>query len=513
METLKSNSNTKIFKNTIFLYVRMLVTLLVNLYSTRVLLNALGVEDFGIFNVVGGFVTMLGFFNSSMSQATQRFYNFELGQKGIHGIPNIFTSAFITQVLLAASLLLILETFGLWYLTYKLVIPAERNLAALWIFQFSVISMIVSIIQVPYAAFILAKEHMDYYAYVGLFDVFIKLGVIIGLQYYVHDKLIFYGFALLIISFANFLCYYLFVKCKYKIVRFEKHIDKSVIRAISSFTGWNMYETGAYMLNNQGINLILNAFFGPVVNAARGIGFQINNALRQFCLNVVVAFKPQITQSYASGDYKRTKSLFYFLTIISYVFMYTLSVPVIIEIDYILSLWIGDEALPKHTAMFSVLIIINYLINIFNTPMSQVIHATGHIKKYQIVAGTIILLNLPVSIIALQLGAQAESVFIISIILSIINQFPCIYLLRQEFSFSIREYCNKCIIKLIPITIALPVLPLIIKQIVPPSFIRLILISLCVLIISVITSYCFILDNNLRKTLRIYISSNIHLTK
>lgn len=513
MDTSKSNNNKKIFKNTIFLYARMFVTLLVNLYSTRVLLNALGVEDFGIFNVVAGFVTMLGFFNSSMTQAAQRFYNFELGKNGSQGVPNIFTSVFITQLLLAALLLLILETFGMWYLTYKLVIPADRSIAALWIFQLSVISMIISIIQVPYAAFILAKEHMDYYAYVGLFDVFIKLGVIIGLQFYVHDKLIFYGFSLVIISFADFLCYYIFIKCKYKIVRFEKHIDKSAIKAISSFSGWNMYETGAYMLNNQGTNLILNAFFGPIVNAARGIGFQINNALRQFCLNVVVAFKPQITQSFASGDYKRTKSLFYVLTIISYVFMYTLSVPVLIEIDYILNLWIGKDALPKYTATFSVLIIINYLINIFNTPMSQVIHATGHIKKYQIAAGTIILVNIPLSYLALKLGAEAEIVFIISIILSIITQFPCIYLLKQEFSFRIREYLTKCIFKLIPITIILPILPIIISIILPPSFFRLILISICTFTISTITSYYFVINDKLRQIIKDKIIKNINRYK
>lgn len=492
------DSNNRIAKNTLFLYIRMLLTLVINLYTTRVLLVVLGVEDFGIFNVVCGFVSMLGFLNSSLSFATQRFFNYELGANGGKGVAKVYSSSLVVLLFIAFLFVLFFETFGYWYLTHEMVVPADRANAAFWIFQFSIVSMCFSFIQVPYSAFTLAKEHMDYYAYVGLVDVILKLIVVFLLQLVHSDKLIAYSMLLFVTSILNYLLFYIFVNRKYNFFRFDKHLDYNTMKSIISFSGWNVYESGAYMLNNQGVNLILNAFCGPVVNAARGIAFQINNALRQFSLNVVVAFKPQITQSYACGNYERTKSLFYYLTKISFVLMYMLSVPVILEIDYILDIWIGDNATPQHTAAFSVLVIINYLINIFNTPMSQVIQATGRIKKYQLAAGTIILLNLPFSWYALKIGLQPECVFLISIALSILTQIPCILLLKAEFDFSIKEYLRTCIYPLIPIVAVVPLLPLIIIKFLEPSFLRLFLVAMMVFISTVILFY-FVLLNKIER--------------
>lgn len=488
----------------------MLLTLVINLYTTRVLLVVLGVEDFGIFNVVCGFVSMLGFLNSSLSFATQRFFNYELGANGGKGVAKVYSSSLVVLLFIAFLFVLFFETFGYWYLTHEMVVPADRANAAFWIFQFSIVSMCFSFIQVPYSAFTLAKEHMDYYAYVGLVDVILKLIVVFLLQLVHSDKLIAYSMLLFVTSILNYLLFYIFVNRKYDFFRFDKHLDYNTVKSIISFSGWNVYESGAYMLNNQGVNLILNAFCGPVVNAARGIAFQINNALRQFSLNVVVAFKPQITQSYACGNYERTKSLFYYLTKISFVLMYMLSVPVILEIDYILNIWLGESSVPQHTATFSVLVITNYLINIFNTPMSQVIQATGRIKYYQLAAGTIILLNLPFSWLALGMGLKPEFVFIISIALSIITQIPCILFLKKEFDFSIKEYLRVCIFPLIPIVIVVPILPFIIIKLIEPSFLRLFIVAMMVFMSTTLLLYIVLLNRSERTRLMLFIRKKLN---
>lgn len=488
----------------------MLLTLVINLYTTRVLLVVLGVEDFGIFNVVCGFVSMLGFLNSSLSFATQRFFNYELGANGGKGVAKVYSSSLVVLLFIAFLFVLFFETFGYWYLTHEMVVPADRANAAFWIFQFSIVSMCFSFIQVPYSAFTLAKEHMDYYAYVGLVDVILKLIVVFLLQLVHSDKLIAYSMLLFVTSILNYLLFYIFVNRKYDFFRFDKHLDYNTMKSIISFSGWNVYESGAYMLNNQGVNLILNAFCGPVVNAARGIAFQINNALRQFSLNVVVAFKPQITQSYACGNYERTKSLFYYLTKISFVLMYMLSVPVILEIDYILNIWLGESSVPQHTATFSVLVITNYLINIFNTPMSQVIQATGRIKYYQLAAGTIILLNLPFSWFALGMGLKPEFVFIISIALSIITQIPCILFLKKEFDFSIKEYLRVCIYPLIPIVIVVPILPFIIIKLIEPSFLRLFIVAMMVFMSTTLLLYIVLLNRSERTRLMLFIRKKLN---
>lgn len=504
------SSNNRIAKNTLFLYVRMLLTLVINLYTTRVLLVVLGVEDFGIFNVVCGFVSMLSFLNSSLSFATQRFFNYELGANRGKGVAKVYSSSLVVLLFIALIFVLLFETFGYWYLTHKMVVPADRVNAAFWIFQFSIVSMCFSFIQVPYCAFTLAKEHMDYYAYVGLLDVILKLIVVYLLQFVHSDKLIAYSMLLFVTSILNYLLFYIFVNRKYEFFRFGKHLDYNTMKSIISFSGWNVYESGAYMLNNQGVNLILNAFCGPVVNAARGIAFQINNALRQFSLNVVVAFKPQITQSYACGNYERTKSLFYYLTKISFVLMYVLSVPVILEIDYILNIWLGASSVPQHTAIFTVLVIVNYLINIFNTPMSQVIQATGRIRNYQLAAGTIILLNLPLSWFALKMGLKPEFVFVISIALSIITQIPSILFLKKEFDFSIKEYLRVCIYPLIPVVIIVPILPFLTTKLMVPSFLRLLIVAMMVLMSTILLFYFVLLNKAERTRLMLFIGKKMN---
>lgn len=491
-------NNSRIAKNTMFLYLRMFLVLLVSLYTTRVVLNALGVVDYGINNVVAGFVTMFAFLNTSMSNGIQRYYNFKLGKEGEESLTMVYNTALLIQLLLALLIFFLLETIGLWYLYNKMVIPTDRFETALWLFQFSTFSLLLVVFQIPFSAAIMAHERMDYYAYVSIIEVALKLAVAFCLPRIYSDRLFAYGCFHLGISIIIFSLYFIYSKYHFNSLRLKFSFHKDLFLDMLSFSWWNIFGTFAYMLKNQGLNVLLNAFFGPVVNAARGVSMMINNAIHGFQTNIVISFRPQTVQSYAEGDLKRVKSLMFSLSKISYLMLFMLSMPVIIELSYILHIWLGNSV-PEYTVPFTVLILLIMILSSLNTPLSQVVHATGKMKFYQIGTSIVICSILPIAWLFLKLGSDPTSVYIVSLVMSVLNQVVCLVLLKRIFPYSISEYVKEVIMPCVFVTAVASMLPIIVHLILPSSFIRLLLVILLGVSSTIVFSFYFVMNKGEKK--------------
>ncbi len=490
-----TQNNKRIAKNTAFLYIRMIIVLLVSIYTTRVVLNTLGVTDFGVYNVVCGFVSMFSFISSSLTNGIQRFFNYSVGCAERDGVAKVYRTAMRIQIILALIMIVLIETVGIWYINNVMELPPDRLTAANWVFQFSALSFIILIISIPYNAAIIAFEKMDYYAFVSILDTLLKLAIIIELPYLPGDKLIIYGLLGLMISIINFLLNYIYCKRKLPQLFAHKGIEKKLLKSISSFAGWNTVEMFAWITQGQGVNMIINVFFGAVINAARGVSAQIQSAIQQFCTNLVVAIRPQLVESYAQKNYSRTKSLMYTTSKLSFILFYILAIPVILEINYVLRLWLGNN-IPDYTASFTILTLISMIPRNFVMALSQVIHATGKMAKYQIASAVVIIFILPVSYIFLHYGYSPIYVYIINLIFCCILFIVCLLVFKTIFEISIWEY-HKCII--IPcsvIAIIVPVIPYVIQHFMQESFMRFIIIAITTTITSVIASYLFLLNKS-----------------
>lgn len=447
------------------------------LYTTRVLLNSLGVIDYGIYNVVCGFVMLFGFLNISMSNGIQRFYNYTLGKEGPSHLSSVYSTAIAIQVIIIAIILLFAETIGLWYINNEMVIPHDKLVAANWIYQLSIVSLVFTILQGPYNAAVLAYERMNIYAYISIADAILKLLAAIMVSSVTDDRLIIYGIFIVCISLFNLLAYYLYCKVQLSHMKFVNGVQRELFKQMFSFLGWNIFGSFAYVVKGQGTNVILNNFFGAVINAANGITTQVTYAIQSFATNLVIAFKPQLTQSYAMGDYERTERLLFSMSKLSYLLFCIIGIPLICEIDFILSIWIGDTT-PPQTAMFCILSIIATGIGCLNTPVTQVIHATGKMRLYQIVTCVIICSIIPISWIALRYGASANSVFYITIIITILNQAACIYTLNTIFPIKLRKYIIDVVLRCLIFTYISFMIVYLISNSMPPSWLRLLLVCI-----------------------------------
>lgn len=507
-----SSNNKRIAKNTIFLYLRFGFVLLVSLYTVRVILNAIGVVDYGIYNVVGGFASMFGFFCTTMSTATQRFYNFEIGKNGYDAVTKVFNSAIRIQILFSIIVFVLGEVIGVWYVNYKMVIPEERLTVANWIYQFSLFSLMFTIVQVPFSAAIMAFERMNFYAVVGIVDVIFKLLIAVIISQTSSERLWLYGFLLFVISIINFILYIYYCKKNLPPIRFEARYDTQLRNEMFSFSGWNVFGTFSYMMRNQGLNVLINAFFGATINAANGIAGQVSGALQTFTSNIVIAFKPQLTQAYAKGEYVRTKQLFFVMSKISYALMLVLAVPIILEMNYVLHLWLGAE-LPEYTVSFSILTVISITISVLHTPIVQVVHATGKIKKFQIWTACIILLILPISWILLKIGMTPNSIYWTTIAVFIFNQMVGLWLLRGCFVYRYIDYLKAVVFPCVCFTLSLIVIPYYSLSLLPESFMRLIMICMESLIVGVCLTFFIILNREERKQIKNLIKKNIRISR
>ncbi len=507
-----SKANNRIARNTAFLYIRLAFILLVSLYTTRVVLNVLGVVDYGIYNVVAGFVSLFSFLNASMSISVQRFYSFKKGSDGQQGMIEVFNTSIIIQFVIMMVTLALLESFGLWYINYKMVIPEARLVAANWLFQFSVFNLAIVIMQIPFAGAIIASEKMDYYAMVGVIDVLMKLGVVLALPYVSLDKLVFYGSLILVTGILNFLLYAFYAYRKLDYIKFHLVFKKPLFKQMLSFTGWNILDYVAYMVKGQGINVLLNAFCGPVVNAARGVAYQVSNAISGFQSNIVMAFRPQLIQSYAENQKERVLSLMYSASKLSFVLLGTFCIPIILEIDYILQLWLKG-VVPDYTVPFTIIILINMLISSLNTPLSQVTQAVGKLRNYQIYRNVITLCVIPVSWFALNSGASPVAVFIISFIITIIVHPVSMALLHQIFPYSYKNYCLKVLLPCLAFLLFAPVVPYVVKCLLTESVGRFLAVSLISVITSAVTAMMIVFDKAERNMVLGWISKIIKRSK
>lgn len=441
-------NNKRIAQNTLLLYFRMLLIIIITLYTSRVVLNTLGVEDYGIYNVVGGVITMLGFLNGSLSAASSRFITFALGKGDSNKLQDVFSTVLLVHFLLAGIIILLAETIGLWFVCHKLVIPAERMTAALWVYHCAILTMVVMIISAPYNALIIAYERMDAFAYISILETILKLVIVWILVYISADKLIVYSILYLLVQFLIRMSYNHYCSTHFKNIKTKYKWNSSLIKEISSYAGWTVNGNLAVMGYTQGINILLNLFFGPTVNAARGVSVQVQTAIMSFVQNFQMAVRPQIIKSYANNDLSYMHKLIIASSKYGFFLLLLLAFPIMFGIDTILKIWLG--IVPEHTANFVRIMLFVGMIEPLSISLLNAIHATGDIKKFQIYEGTSLLSIVPIAYILLKLyNITPEAVMWIYWGIALITQCIRIWIVLPKIAMKYSTYIRQVIIPLI----------------------------------------------------------------
>lgn len=424
------SSNKRVAKNTVILYFRMAVTMFIGLFTSRIILASLGIEDYGIYNVVGGLVPMFSFFCGALGAASSRFITYELGTGNKEKLCSTFQVSMTAHWIMTIFVVILLETAGLWLLNTKLVIPAEKAFAANVVYQFTVIGCISALTQIPASSCIIAHERFNIYAYLTFVDVIGKLLLSYSLYLYKGDRLILYGFLLLMLQLFVNTTYHVYCRKKFEEYSLKLNFERHTLRTMMSYSGWSLFGSLAYMLKGQGINIVLNTFFGPVVNAAFGIANQVNSKVNGFISNFSVALNPQIIKSYAAKDYNRTNDLLEKGAKFSFLLFLVISVPLIVNCDMILHIWLKE--VPSHGVIFTQLFLLNALLETPTYSIGATIQATGNIKWYQIIVGIIIILNFPATWLFLKLGYPAYSSLVIANVITILSLIVRTILLKKE---------------------------------------------------------------------------------
>ena len=487
----------------------MIVVLFISLYTTRIVLKNLGISDYGIYNVVAGFVSMFAFLNTSLINTIQRFLNVEKGKGSLDGIIEVFRTSIIIQALVALIIFGILEVFGTWYINHIMVVPEDRLFTTNIVYQCSVASLILLVVQIPYSSAIVSYEKMDFFAIVSVFDALFKLLIVILLPYLGHDRLIVYGFLMLGISIIDYVLYFGYVRMRIPELKFSFIINRSRFKSMLSFSGWNVFESVAYTAQGQGLNMIINAFFGIVVNASRGVAFQIQSAIYSFSVNIGTAFKPQLTEACAKNDYYRTNFLFYSMTKICFFMQIVLSLPIIFEMDCVLKIWLGNN-IPEYSKVFTILVLVNSIVGSINLPISQVAQATGNIKKYQVFRSVLVFMVLPVSYLFLYLCPLPELVFYVTLLVTVVLQPLSLYLLSKVYHLSISDYLHRVIIPIFLFTSLLLVSLYAITAVFSNLSYRFIITGLVDFSIGLMGGYLLLLTNDEREMVKRFIKSKIN---
>lgn len=482
-----SSNNKRIAKNTLLLYFRMLLTMGVSLFTVRVVLDTLGAIDYGLNNVVGGVVTMFGFVAGTMTAASERFFAFEIGRNDFAQLKKIFSITLTIYIIIAIAVLILAETIGLWFVTHKMNIPPDRMNAALWVYHFSILSFMMKLFTVPYNAAIVAHEKMNVYAYVSIVEVSLKLIIIYLLVIFPFDKLKTFAVLTFAVTTIVTLIYRSYSQKNFSECKYKFYWNSSIFKEIMSFSGWNLFGATAGVLNGQGINILLNIFFGPAVNAARAIAFQVNGTINQFVMNFMTATTPQITKTYAAGETKKMMKLVFQSSKFSYFMLFILSVPVYLEIEYIFSLWLKET--PDYVVLFTRLSIIAVLIDSLSLSLTKSAQATGRIKNYQIVIGGFKILILPISYVFLKFGLPAETVFYIAIVHNFICLFLRLIMLRGLINLSVPDFTKTVLIPITLTSIISYIFPYLINLNLDFSFFRLALVCVVSFVSSVATIY------------------------
>ena len=500
-----NSNNSLLVRNTIMLYIRTFVVMIVSLYTVRVIFSNLGASDYGIQNVVSGFVTMFSFISGSLSVAFGRFYSIEIGCNNFERLKKLFSNSMIIMLFLSLLLLLVLEIVGFVFLNFKMNIPADRLFAANWVLQFSILTLCVQFFTVTYDALIVSYERMSIYAYISIVDVILKLLIAFIIQWFYGDKLITYSILLFI---QNCIVLYIYrAYCNKKIAEFKINftLNKNIVKELLSLTGWDIFGSSSIMLKNYGADLILNIFFGTIINASRSIAMQINVALTKFSGGFLTALRPQILKAYALKDYDRLFMLIDNGTRFSSFLLLFLSIPVMLESRFIINLWLGN--IPEHCVSFVVLILIlslseGTLIYSHNTALI----ATGKVRKCQIITGFVQLLNIPISYFLLLYYSYPELTFVVAIIIAHICCFIRVKILNEYIGYSISNFIKNTYLIIFIVLLLSLIPPFLVHYYLDESFLRFLLVGFC----SVLSSSFFILYVGCNKAERSYVYNKIN---
>lgn len=503
MEQKRSDVKT-LTKNTFFLYFRMILVMLVSIYTSRVKLQYLGIENVGIYNVVGSLVTMFTFLNGSMTGATQRFLTFAIGKKDSNQIKSVFSTSINMHLLIAGIIFLIGETVGLWIVNTQLVIPPGRIYAANIVYQLSLLTCMLSVISVPFNSTIVAYEKMGIYAYISIVNVLLSLIVIFTLPYIRVDILAAYATMLAGIQVLQQIFYMWYCKSKFKDIRYIKGWNKPLLKEMSGMIGWLTCGNFAFMLNNQGVNILLNIFFGPVINAARSIAIQVQGAVKQFVSGFMMAMQPQLVKAYASEDLPHMHRLLFLASKVSFFLMLLLSLPVLIEKHFILNLWLVE--VPNYTEIFLFIILIQSLFEALSLPLIMSINATAQIKKFQIFESSFLLLAVPICYICLKINSSTPViVYLVCFLIEALALFVRIFLTLPKIQLSILVYFKDVIFRVFPVAILCYIICFISSLFMEESWIRFITIGLLSCFVVLTFTYYI----GLNSTERINVITNI----
>ncbi len=446
-----SANNKRIAKNTLVLYIRMIFLMLINLYTSRLVLQALGVDDFGIYNVVGGFVTMFSLLSGALSNAISRFLTFELGRKNIERLKEVFSTSVTIQILLASGIILIAEIIGVWFLNARMNIPAERMVAANWGFQCSLLTFAVNLISIPYNACIIAHEKMTAFAYISILEVVLKLCIVVLLLFLASDRLIIYGVLLMVLAVLIRLIYGLYCSHHFEECHYGFTYNKKLVKEMIGLASWNFLGSSGAVLNSHGVNILMNLFFGVGVNAARGIAVQVNGAVSQFVSSFTTAVNPQITKSYAEGNLDHTFKLVFAASKYSYFLMLILVAPIVAETPFILKLWLNQ--VPEYTILFVRLTLFAALISTLSSSLYTLALASGDIKKYQLVVGGLSLSCFFITYVCYKSGMSVEYAYYVNIVIYIFILGARLMILSKLTGLSVRGFFIRVIIRVVIVTL------------------------------------------------------------
>ena len=495
---MSESSGKRIAKNTAFLYIRMLFVMLINIFSVRYVLKGLGVVDYGVFNVVAGLVTMFHSLSSVIASATQRFHSYAIGEQKEEKVSDVFTASINIFALLALAILLVGEIVGVWFINTQADIPSDRMATANWVFQFTIVSFVVSMMTSPFSSLIFAYERMQVFSIISVAECLLKFCLAYSLLFLSVDHLFLYGLGLLSIHMLSFLAYY--VTSRHGGVKhcYKKIVEKSLYKQMLGFSGWTLFSSSASIGINQLVTMITNVFFGPVVNAARGIAFQVNSAMNSFTSNIVLAVKPPMIKSYAKGDTRLVINYFQLCNKAVYYFLLVVLLPIFFEMETVLKIWL-DVSDPQ-TTLFCRLILVYSLILSLNNPISIIVQATGNIKAYSTYVEIPTLLCLPITWILYSLGAPPQSAFYVMIFVISVSHCIRLLCLKRVFpQFSYRKYWREFVLPGVVIFVLVGLGLFACRQLLTSGILRLFVSILVGSILLIILCYAFGLTKDERR--------------
>jgi len=444
-------SNNRIAKNTIVLYIRTLFIMVVTLYTGRVILDVLGVSDYGVYNVIAGVTGLIGFLRGALGSSAQRFINYEMGCGRLDNLKRVFSMSFYCFLLVSVISLVLAESVGLWFVENKLNIPNGRIDAAVFMYHCTVFMFVVNMLIIPFHSDIIAHEEMSIYAYFSIIDALLKLFIVYLLTIIPIDKLKLYALLLVGVNLTMTACYVVYCYKKFPESHIVKIWDKALMQKIFSFSGWMLIGTVTNVLSTQGINMLINIFFNPIYNAARGIAVQVYGAVSSLAGNFLVAVQPQIVQSYASCDVQHSYKLVFSSSKLSAFLTFTIALPIMLNADYILNLWLVD--VPDMAPLFVNLVIIDFIITTAYAPIFNIAQAANKVRNYELVVSVSFIIIFGLSWVAFRFGSPVQTTFIIAIIVDFLGLFARLVVLHHDTKFPVVRYCKQVIAPILTVLI------------------------------------------------------------